>query len=159
MSKARFIHANLLPYKHGHPNFLLCLGWPRGGQEVANTEEQRWPSVGHCGKSPPWPPQVLKEIQLNWGGQKVAKGWPLLVGFSSFCNSNVSMGCPRRQARQGFLLFTLLLGTPWTMNDDITQNLNSGEVRHATRQGLRQCVPNNFSESSIFILMFNYTMK
>ncbi len=51
---------------------------------------------------------------------------------------NVSMGCRRRQARQGFLLSTLLLGTSWTMNGEITQNPNSGEARHATRQGSRQ---------------------
>ncbi len=47
------------------------------------------------------------------------------------------MGCRRRQARQGFLLSTLLLGLPWTMNEDDTQNPNSGEARHATRQGVR----------------------
>ncbi len=35
------------------------------------------------------------------------------------------------------LLSTLLLGTPWTMNGEITQNPNSGEARHATRQGSR----------------------
>ncbi len=47
------------------------------------------------------------------------------------------MGCRRRQARQGFLLSTLPLVTPWTMNGEITQNPNSGEARHATRQGSR----------------------
>ncbi len=47
------------------------------------------------------------------------------------------MGCRRRQARQGFLLSTLLLGTPWTMNGEIMQNPNSGEARHATRQRSR----------------------
>ncbi len=35
---------------------------------VANTEKQRWPSGGQCGKSPPWQPQMLKEIHSNWGG-------------------------------------------------------------------------------------------
>ncbi len=54
-----------------------------------------------------------------------------------FCSSNVSMGCRRRQARQGFLLSTLLPGTPLTMNGEIAQNPNSGEARHAIRQGSR----------------------
>ncbi len=47
------------------------------------------------------------------------------------------MGCHRRQVRQGFLLSVVLLGLPWKMNEDDTQNPNSGEARHATRQGSR----------------------
>ncbi len=52
--------------------------------------------------------------------------------FLVLSNSNVSRDCRWRQARQGFLLSTLLLGLPWTMNDEVAQNPNSGEARHAT---------------------------
>ncbi len=41
----------------------------------------------------------------------------------------------RRQALQGFLLSTLLLGLPWAMNEGDTQNPSSGEARHANRRG------------------------
>ncbi len=43
-----------------------------------------------------------------------------------------------------FLLSTLLLGTPWTMNGEITQNPSSGEARHATRQGSRHSISVSF---------------
>ncbi len=59
------------------------------------------------------------------------------IFFLSFCSSTSRKCCPRRQARRGFLLSTLLLGLHWTMNEDVTQNPNSGEARHAARQSSR----------------------
>ncbi len=48
---------------------------------------------------------------------------------------NVSEGYRRGQTRRRFLLSALLLGSPFTMSIDVTQNPNSGETRHAIRQG------------------------
>ncbi len=97
---------------------------------MANTEKQGWPT------------------QRNRGGQAVANvvNPPPLATPSSEGNP-FKLGWPKggqgvaiagREARQGFLLSTLLLWTPWTMNGELTQNPNSGEARYATRQGSHQ---------------------
>ncbi len=63
---------------------------------------------------------------------------------------NISNGCRRRQTGQGFLLSTISLRLPWTMNDDVTQTLTQARyVMPPTRVRAKKYFVNYDSEKGI----------